>query len=201
MAFDVNQPLTGAQAAEFKAAGFGAVIRYIPRTSALTKGNLTAPEIAAIIGAGLSLSVVQHVSPDNWQPNEELGANYGGYASAYCNHIGLPEGVNVWLDLEMVNPASQPQDIIDYCTEWYDWVHGGGYEPGLYVGWQTGLSPAQLYDLPFKSYWKGYNADVPIPKRGYQIIQSTQKTLNGITYDPNVVKKDLLGDSPIFLCP
>lgn len=199
-AFDVNQPISGAQAAEFKAAGFDACIRYIPRLPSLAKNNLTAPEMAAILGAGLSLSVVQHVSPDNWLPTAALGESYGQFAATYSEQIGYPKGAMIWLDLEMVSPQAKVQDIEDYCHLWFGHVGSFGYVPGLYVGWQTGLTPDRLYSLPYVHYWKGYNADIPIPTRGYQIVQSTQKTLNGITYDPNVIEKDLLGDLPVFVC-
>lgn len=198
MAFDVDQPLTGAQYAEFKSNGYEAVIRYIPRKASLVAGNLTAPEIAAILGAGLSLGVVQHVASPGWEPSAELGEIYGQYAAEYCGQIGLPKGITVWLDLEEVAPN---EDVDGYCRAWFKAVEVAGYLGGLYVGYNCGLSDQQLYDLPTKSYWKAYNCDQSIPTRGWQITQHTQKTLNGIAYDPNTVAADNLGDLPIWLGP
>jgi hypothetical protein len=197
--FEVNQQLTGAQCSEFVAAGYIFCIRYIPRTAALVKGNLTSEEIADILGSGLALATVQHVSPDNWMPNAELGKSYGEYAAEYAEQIGYPKGATIFLDLEMVSPSATVQDIEDYCHLWFGHVGSCGYVPGLYVGWQTGLSSQQLYDLPYKNYWKGYNADIPVAVRGYQLLQAPQKSLNGIIFDPNEVQKDELGDLPMFV--
>lgn len=201
-AFDVNQPLSGAQAAEFKAAGYDTCIRYIPRNASLVAGNLTAPEIAAILGAGLNLGVVQHVAQPGWEPSAELGEAYGQYAAQYCGQIGLPKGISVWLDLEEVASTATTQDVIDYCEAWYGEVLKAGFIPGLYVGWNVKLSAQELYtQLSFKSYWRAYNTDIIVVIRGYSIIQHPQKKLNGITYDPNTIQKDNLGGLPVWLSP
>jgi hypothetical protein len=199
LAFDVDVPLTGAHAADFKAAGYDTCIRYIPRTSALVKGNLTTPEISAILGAGLSLGVVQHTPLPGYQPTAALGALYGQYAGQYSADIGLPAGINVWLDLEEVSATATPDDVINYCREWFTEVQLHGYVPGIYVGWNVKISEAQLYSLPVRHYWRAYNCNQSIPTRGYQIVQHTQKTLNDIAFDPNTIQPDNLGDLPIFL--
>jgi hypothetical protein len=200
-AFDVNQPLSASEAALFKGAGFDACIRYIPRTIALIKGNLTIPERDIILNAGLSLMVVQHVSPDNWEPTAALGKSYGSYAATYAEMIGLPEGIAIWLDLEMVSRSSTSADIIAYCDAWFDQIMAAGFQPGIYAGYQTCLTDQQLYDLPFLHYWRGYNCNHDIKPRGWQILQHTQKSLNGIYYDPNTIQADLLGDLPIWVSP
>jgi hypothetical protein len=198
--FDVDSPLSTDQAKDFVAAGYSFCVRYLPRTSGLVKGNLTMAEIVAIMDGGLALMAVQHVAPDNWQPNAALGQQYGQYAGQYASEIGLPNGMNIWLDLEMVAPGSD-QDVIDYCHNWFEQVKSHGYIPGLYVGWQTNLSDQQLYDLPFENYWKGYNCDQSIPTRGWQILQHPQKTLNSIPFDPNTLQADLKGSLPMWLSP
>jgi Domain of unknown function (DUF1906) len=199
LAFDVDAPLSGAQAAEFIKAGYSAVARYIPRLPALGRGDLTALEIQILLTAGLSVFCVQHVGADNWKPSASLGTQYGQYAGFYAEKIGLPKGVSIFLDLEMVSPSSTPEQCIDYCTAWYNEVHLAGYAPGVYCGYQTGLSDQQLYDLPFASYWRAYNCDQNIPTRGYCIIQEPAKGLGGISFDPNRIQADNLGGLPIFL--
>lgn len=201
LGFDVNQPLTPGQAAAFVQAGYVFAVRYLPRTPALAPGNLTVHEIEILIAAGLSVGAVQHVGLPGWNPTAELGTQYGEYAAEYAKQIGLPPGMNLWLDLEEVSETSTVEDVSAYCHAWYSEVAGHGYHPGLYVGWAIKLNPQQLYDLPFKAYWKAYNADIPVANRGYQITQRTQKTLDGVTYDPNTVASDNLGDLPIFLSP
>jgi len=199
---DVNQPLTGAQAKDFVEAGLSFIGRYLPRTAASTKGCLTQPEIQAILSAGLAILPVQHVMPDGWHPDASLGEIYGQFASTYAEQIGIPAGVNIFLDLEGVSSGAVSSDVIAYANEWYDQVNAKGYIPGIYCGWANGLTPGQLYsDLKFKNYWAAYNYTDGVATRGVQIQQHTQKELNGIFYDPDTVKKDLLGDLPFFLFP
>ena len=200
--FDVNQPLTASNALDFKNAGYAFCIRYIPRTAALLKNNLTNTEAVDILHAGLALMPVQHVSPENWIPNTNLGTAYGNFAARYAAQVvGLPKGVNIWCDLEGVAPGVSPNDVIAYCQAWYYAVHTAGYTPGLYVGFGTLLSPEQLYnDISFQHYWRAYNGPA-VATRGYQLIQKTQKTLNNITFDPNSTHNDDMGDSALWLSP
>lgn len=199
LGFDVNQPLTGAQAAALKAAGYSFAIRYLPRNGSLISGNLSQAEIRAILSAGLALMVVQHVAKPGWEPSAALGTSYGSYAATYAEAIGLPKGVNIWLDLEEVALGTSVKEVTDYCTAWFTAVSAAGYVPGLYVGWNVVLSDQELYDLPFKHYWRAYNCDQNIPVRGYQLIQEPQKTLEGITFDPNRLQTDELGDVPFWV--
>src|SRR5580692_12567876 len=103
LGFDVNQVLTAEQALGFKNAGYAFCIRYLPRAAALAAGNLTKAEARNILGAGLALMPVQHVSLPGWQPNTNLGTAYGNFAANYTAQVvNLPSGVNVWCDLEEV---------------------------------------------------------------------------------------------------
>lgn len=198
-AFDVNSTLTVKQALGFKEEGYLTCLRYIPRTAELAPGNLTGVEMAGILNAGLSLGVVQHCPLPNWSPNAGLGQQYGAYGAAYCQQIGLPKGVTVWLDLEGVAEGTSSQAILDYCIQWYHWVRDGGYQPGIYCGWNTGLTNDELYGLPFENYWAAYNTDNKIPNRGYQMVQYTEKILNGIGFDPDVIQADLKGGLPFVV--
>src|SRR5277367_3389825 len=104
---DINAVLSDAQCAGLKAAGLDFVLRYAPRQLDNFRYNLTNPEMIRILNAGLALMVVQHVSPDNWEPTTELGKQYGEYVAGYCiKTVQLPAGVSVWLDLEMVKSGT-----------------------------------------------------------------------------------------------
>lgn len=198
--FDVDAILTAPQAAAFVKKGFEFCIRYLPRTPALVKGNLSLGEIEIILDAGLALMAVQHCPEPGWSPTAGLGTQYGQYAGQYAAEIGLPAGMNIWLDLEGVANESLPQDVIEYCQLWFEGLEGHGYVPGIYCGYGTGLSPEQLYDLPFKHYWKAYNGPL-LPNRGYQIVQGTVQWLNGVSFDPNQLRADSKGDLPLWLSP
>ncbi len=198
--FDVNSPLTSSAALGFKNAGYDFCIRYIPRTAELIPGNLTNGEGLAILNAGLALMPVQHVALPGWQPNTNLGTIYGNYAATYASQVvQLPPGVNVWCDLEGVAPNTDPQDVIDYCQAWYYALHIAGYVPGIYVGYDTMLSPEQLYNnLSFQHYWRAYNGP-EVATRGFELIQQTEKTLNGITFDPDLTQEDEMGGAALWL--
>jgi hypothetical protein len=200
LGFDVNQPLTAAQAKAFQKAGYSFCVRYIPRTAQLVKNNLTNDEAVGILNAGLALMPVQHVALPGWAPNTNLGTVYGNFAVSYARDIvGLPQGINIWCDLEEVATTSDPRDVMAYCQAWYYAVHLAGYVPGLYVGYGTMLTPDQLYnDISFQHYWRAYNGP-QVSTRGYQLIQKTEQHVNGITIDPDLTQHDEMGDSAIWL--
>jgi hypothetical protein len=93
--------------------------------------------------------------------------------------------------------------VIDYCVAWHEQVDAAGFNPGLYVGWQPGLSGHQLYALPFSSYWRAFNLNqdqYPLP-RGFQMKQEEEKLAHGVRYDPDTASADQMGDRCWFLWP
>lgn len=198
--FDVNSVLTAAQALTLKNDGYTFCIRYIPRTPDLVRGNLSNAEALHILNAGLALMAVQHVAQPGWQPSASLGTQYGNYAGVYAKEIvGLPSGVNIWLDMEEVAQSAPEADVIAYCQAWYNAVNEAGYTPGVYVGYGPGLNPQQLYaKLSFKHYWRAYNGPT-VATRGYQLIQKTQKNIASTVIDPNITQNDELGDAVLWL--
>jgi hypothetical protein len=200
--FDVDQILSLEEAKAFVAAGYLGVGRYFPHVPTSKVGNLTTAEMKNLITAGLSVFVVQHCPLPNWMPTGELGTEYAKYGGSYLNWQEYPKGAIAFLDLEMVSKEATATAIIEYCNNWFDGITAAGFVPGIYIGYQTGLSDAQLYgSLKFKSYWRAYNCDQSIPTRGWQIIQHTAKTLNGISYDPNTIQADNKGDLPMWVSP
>lgn len=196
---DVNQQLSGVQAKELADNGILGVARYVPREAALVAGNITKPEIQAILQY-LSLYFVQHCPLSGFMLNAALGQAYGAYAVTYLKLIGAPALVSVFLDLEGVAAAAKDVDVIGYANAWWEQVNSGGYTPGIYIGYGTNLSDAQLEEsLKFQSYWRAYNCDQIIPKRGYCIVQHDQQTINRIPLDPNIISADELGGLPMLL--
>ena len=197
--FDANQVLTANDAQALKNAGYDFCIRYIPRTANLQNGNLTNREAADILNAGLALMAVQHVAMPGWAPNTSLGTAYGSYAATYAQQVGLPAGINIWCDLEGVATGTPAADVIAYCQAWYVEVRTAGYVPGIYVGYDTMLTPQQLYnDLSFQHYWRAYNGP-QVATRGFQLMQHTEKTVSGITIDPNTTQSDNMDAAVVWL--
>ncbi|HEV7588741.1 MAG TPA: DUF1906 domain-containing protein [Longimicrobium sp.] len=204
--FDANTPISASTAAAFHANGYRFCVRYVGRT-AMASYDLTSTEAKTILEAGLALMVVQHVLDPGWNPTESLGQEYGANAATFTRQIGVPPGVNVWCDLECVANGTAASDVIAYCNAWASQVSAAGYVPGLYVGYEPGLSSQQLYDdLQIDHYWGAYNIDgddIPAP-RGLQLEQKvgTGGTIGGVStesYDDDVTMTDKLGGTAVWL--
>ncbi|HYH79916.1 MAG TPA: DUF1906 domain-containing protein [Longimicrobium sp.] len=204
--FDANVTISAGVAQAFVEAGYKFCIRYVGRT-AMAGHDLTAGEAATILQSGLALMVVQHVEEPGWAPSGALGTEYGANAAAFTKAIGVPPGVNVWLDLEGVADGAATQDVTAYCDNWFAEVQAAGYVPGLYVGYGAGLGPQGLYDLKFQHYWSAYNlnGDQYPAVRGVQMRQETGGgTVGGLTtesYDDDFTQTDALGGNALWLAP
>lgn len=203
--FDANTTITPSIAEAFYAQGYRFVVRYVGRVSMATH-DLTAAEAETILNAGLALMVVQHVLDPGWSPTQSLGQEYGANAAAFTRAIGVPPGVNVWCDLEGVSTGATAANVTAYCNAWAAEVSAAGYVPGLYIGWEPGLSGQQLYDLSFQHYWGAYNVDgssTPRP-RGFQLQQKVGSggTIGGLTteyYDDDDTETDDEGGACLWL--
>jgi hypothetical protein len=168
--FDCDAVLSADLAHRFFSQGYKFCLRYLSRAQAAQ--NLTAQETTDILNSGLALMPVQHARARGWSPDAALGQQDGLEASANAKTIGFPTGVSLWCDLEGVNATARPQDVTDYARAWHHPVHAAGYSPGLYVGAGTLLTGQQLFDLPFRHYWRSSSRVPDIPRRGYQLIHS-----------------------------
>ena len=191
--FDLNRPLSLQEARQFAAKGYRFCVRYLTRSDDQEqRGDLTNQEANDILEAGLALMAVQHVAKAPWVPSAELGTQYGNNAVANARQVGLPSGVNVWLDLEGVASATIADVVVDYCNAWFAIVGGAGYATGIYVGANAILSGDDLYwRLRTKHYWKSGSTVPDIPIRGYQMIQ---RIVNN-DIDRNVTRTDAFGDA------
>ncbi len=187
--FDVNAKIDSATAKKFKEK-YDFCIRYISLTPQNVPTDLDNQEASAILDAGLALMPVQHVLEPGWMPSAALGKQYGENAKNNASTVGFPTGVNVWCDLEGVNPSATAQAVIDYCNAWFDAVSQGGYVPGLYVGFDAIVDGNQLSQLKFQHFWKSFSTVPPVVGRGYQMIQSQQITVNGLQIDENTTQND-----------
>lgn len=202
LGFDTDTIVTSEVAKLFAEQGYNFAIRYLS-LSAQKPGDLSISEAEAILNAGLSLSIVQHVRYPGWRPSEAIGASDGSHAVINAATLGFPIGVVIWCDLEGVAAGTSINDIQAYCTAWYDAVEQEGYVPGLYVGAQCGLTGNQLYALPFQHYWRSLSLVPAIPFRGYQIVQepALSQTVNGIAIDHDRTIQDVRKGTVLWLSP
>lgn len=203
--FDVDTTLTSSLAQAFYNAGYRFAVRYVGRVS-MASYDLTNAEAETILDTGLALMVVQHVLEPGWSPTQSLGAEYGANAASFTQQIGFPPGINLWCDLEGVSTSAAASDVIAYCNAWSAAVSSVGYVPGLYIGWEPGLTGQELYDLEFQHYWGAYNVDgdsTPTP-RGFQLQQRVASggTIGGLAseyYDDDDTSTDGEGGTALWL--
>jgi hypothetical protein len=200
--FDTATALTDHAARAFAAAGFVFAVRYVSRFVPGPAGDLTAAEAQAILASGLALMAVQHCEMEGWAPSAARGARYGEAAAANAKAAGLPQGINLWLDLEGVASGTAASVVAAYCNAWYQAVAAHGYLPGLYFGVGQVLTGEQLYkDLPFQYYWKPDSKYVPdVAVRGQCMAQAIGSgfVLDGVAYDRDVTMADAGGHTPVW---
>lgn len=207
--FDCNVVLTAATARAFAVRGYRFAVRYVPRVKRHAY-DLTRSEVSAIMRAGLSLMVVQHVALPGWKPDGPLGRRYGETAALEADDVGYTVGATLWCDLEEVSREATRREVIEYGNAWYDAVHDAGYEPGLYVGYGAGLGSQDLFHaLKFRRYWAAYNLnrDRYPAVRGVQMRQfaaTSADRVPGVSFefDVNLIGKDAMNSSPkLMLAP
>lgn len=195
--FDIYAPLTADQVQQFVQGGYAFCLRYLSLDKEQSTNDLSFNEAQLILNGGLALSVVQQAPDSGWIPTQELGTTNGTNAVNNAIAVGLPEGMNLWLDLEGVGNASQ---VIAYCNAWYDAVLAGGFVPGIYVGAGCGLQGDQLYyDLNFQHFWQSGSNVPAVAVRGYQMIQGPTITAYGIQVDVDQTGTDTEGGTVLWL--
>jgi hypothetical protein len=202
LGFDTDTGLSASTAQAFVENGFKFVIRYLSLTQPEEEGDLSAAEAEDILNSGLALMAVQHVPYPGWTPTESLGGEYGSAAAANAQALGLPGGMNIWLDLEGIADGTSSSDVIDYCNAWFAAVSGAGYVPGLYVGTDAILDRQQLYyDLSVEYYWQSGSEVPEVEVRGYCMVQTISDAfeIDGCIYDQDVIQADNLGNTPMWL--
>lgn len=198
--FDADTVISSVTAEQFVGQGYTFCVRYLSLGAGQDPGDLSSSEANDILASGLALMVVQHVEEPGWSPSQSTGQTNGSNAAINADTIGLPPGLNVWCDLEGVAASAVAEDVINYCTAWYNAVSAAGYVPGLYVGANALLSGQQLYDLPFEHYWQSCSEVPTVAVRGYQMVQTfVQEPVNGIGIDDDMTQTDLLGGQALWL--
>jgi hypothetical protein len=188
---DTITPFTAALGAQFKAAGYSFVVRYL--------GAIASGEVNAILEAGLGLLAVGYSRRPGWQPTAAEGASDGAAAVLHAQQAGLPAGMSLYCDLEGPASTTTASDCVAYVNAWAKPIQAAGYVAGLYVGYAIPLTPQQLYqDLLVTAYWRSCSQVQDVAVRGYQMIQQIpgNQTVLGIKVDIDVIQADKNGDTP-----
>lgn len=205
LGFDTWSAVTPEAAASFRNSGHHFAVRYVRRSegisSATNGGSMTREEAAGILAAGLALMPVQFAKK-NLEPTASLGARVGAAAASNCRALGFPDGVTAWCDIEAIHPDATTADVVAYSNAWHAACSRGGYEPGIYVGPNSKLPTAVLYqDLRFTRYWKSASRVGNVDTRGYCMLQSLSDTIHGLRVDVNIITIDSRGGQPVWAAP
>jgi len=164
-------------------------------------GDLTAVETNAILSAGLTLIVVQHVRNPGWTAGAQLGASDGQWAARNAEAAGYPPGMGLTLVLDLEGVANSGQPVAEHVDAWCQAVLAAGYAPCLYVGYDCGLSASDLYDLPHVSRYWSDAANRVVAIRGTCCLQGAEVTLPGVgLVDVDRSHPDALGGTLTGLC-
>lgn len=185
------QPGELGAASQLAAAGIRFAVRYLP--------DLTAEEIADILGAGLALMLVAHVRYPGWHPSAQVGAADAERVGQRARDLDIPSDATIWCDLEGMGGAAE--DAISYANAWANGVRSFHFEPGVYVGAGVPLDGDALYHrLTVSHYWRSMSAVPDVSRRGYQMLQLNPQTkIAGVTVDLDVTQQDHYGQMPSWI--
>jgi len=190
------------RAAKYKDNPIEFVVRYL---SIGTEGgeDITVAELNDILDAQLALLLVQHVREPNWVPSAERGTSDGTNAAKNAEAVGYAKGCHIIVDLEGVMPGTTAGTVIEYINTWASAIVAAGYLAMVYVGYNTMLTPEQLYEaLPdVHAYWSDFGAR-QVAVRGFCMKQLTNTTmLPGVPFpiDPDEIMADNEGGLPVWM--
>jgi hypothetical protein len=204
---DTDSRLTAAsakalRAAKYKGNGIEFVVRYVS-IGQESGWDITAAEVGYILGAGLALLLVQHVRMPNWTPSAYQGGIDGAQAAKNAAAVGYAKGCHLVVDLEGVHPGTPASVVIAYINAWAKAVVSAGYQAMVYVGYNTMLTPEQLYeDLPdVHAYWSDFGSR-EVAVRGFMMKQLTDtQEIPGVPFsiDPDKIMPDNNGALPTWM--
>lgn len=187
--FDCYQSLTPAQYAALYAAGARWRGGYL--------GHITAAELAECLAAKLLfLPIGSTARIGGW--SAATGAQDAAGTIAACLALGLPTGIDIWLDLEGSGMEAGP--AISYATAWANSITAVGDHAKLYAGAGCPLNGEQLYQLPHTGYAQACSEGYT-PPCGFQWYQARpgDLTLAGITVDLGMLAQDYRGRQPVLV--
>ncbi len=184
---DTSTKLTSSEARALYAAGVRTVGRYVffgpPHV-----GDIDAAELTMLIGAGLTVFLIQHVRNPGWVGSTQTGIDDSEAAIANARAAGYDDDngdLCLALDLEGCK-MGDPAHAAAWCTA----VAAAGYRPLVYIGYASGMvTPGMDALAGDPRFWCDYApiSARPIPSRGYSLHQQAQTTLAGVGVDRDTI--------------
>ena len=184
-------------------------LRYLSLGPQQIHFDLDPAEVEGILATGQSVFAVQHCrespkeGPPGWETSAERGSTDGAWAGKNAVTAGLVAGmgISVGLDLEDVAQSCWGAQTVAHCTEWCRQVALVGFEPFVYDGFCSGLTPEQIYELPTVRRYAADYGPRTLPTRGFCLKQHSQTTIAGFSVDPQYAFADLLGGCMVAMGP
>jgi hypothetical protein len=206
-----GQKMTPRLAKAFREAKYRFCVRYLPReaTAKTLKIDLSRDEAQMLLDEGFAIMAVQHFErAAGWTPDPDKGRRYGAFAAEWAREkVGLPKGVCIFLDLEAVRKSTPKDDIVGYCSRWYDEVEEAGYTPGIYLGDNARLTDKEVKErLKFEHYWVAFNEirDLPLHMKQIWIPDHPElrpKGAEGFRFQGDRTFENPQGESVRWLAP
>jgi hypothetical protein len=152
-------------------------------------------ELDAITGEGFGSWFIQRIRDRPWAPSLHLGQIDGAWAARNALIAGYQPGTHGGIDLENVALESSLLSIRDYIAGRAEaYMDVGGFPSVLYVGFDSILTPLQLWQIPsVHLYWKDWGPRT-VDKRGFAVVQlAGDIELNGVLVDLDEIRADELG--------
>jgi|HubBroStandDraft_6_1064221.scaffolds.fasta_scaffold825114_1 hypothetical protein len=207
---DCTTKITAARAKAIKAARIkldggehpiAFLARYGPLPGNPRGEDLDVEEVKVLEDEGLPFFVIQHCRGGSWMASKDRGAGDGVFLAKFVTDLGVAQTVCLGLDLESVRNPGQP--VFDHATAWAVPIAGAMYSPTDYIGFDSGLSADQHFELTaFHRYW-GAAGSWNVAKRGLCCRQYPTMTLPGLDFpvDPDRAFADLMHGRLLVHCP
>lgn len=181
---DTVQAMTPALLSALKAAD--PAVEYIGRYV----DTLTANEVSLIHGADYAILPFTYANELDPTPRISM-----------LSALGCPVSVTVMLDVESVLLA--PAALIAQINTWANAMKNGGFDPGAYVGVNSGLTALQWSELVVDLYMRSCSL-VPEPPEGFCVEQLFPPDIHlggGLVVDYEVVRQDFERRLPVLWAP
>lgn len=197
-AVDTSAKLTSALLDELARLGYQGVGRTVPVLGYPSDSEITAGELERILTheAGFGSWWYQRPRYPGWRPREH-NAEEDALFACRCAKLALyPAGTHGFVDCEGMHADTTHAEAFAYNSAWSRIARAEGYGPsgaGLYDGYSQPETPEELYEIhDVNCYWSDA-ANRRVAVRGTAIVQGPQFTILGVSFDPNVLRPDLLG--------
>ena len=181
--------------------GYLGIVRYVPLPGVDPRADIDAEELEMILAhpARFCAGWVQHPRFPGWRPREHDPEADAQCAVRFARAAGFPSGVHGGNDAEGMSADTTAAEAHLYNCRFAHVVVEEGYRGRLYDGYSEPETPEELYEIPdVTSYWSDA-ANRRVAKRGCAMVQGPQFELLGVAFDPDEVRPDLLGETPMVV--